>query len=76
MTDPTDSLEMKVLSELNSRTLVNGAPIDPDLISQALGISSDDLRIVLSKLEPRGLIRSDSNRLIGLTAAGHEHLSG
>ena len=76
MTDPTDSLEMRVLSELNSRTLVNGAPIDPDLISEALGISSDDLRSVLNKLETRGLVRSDSHQLIGLTPAGHEQISG
>jgi len=44
MSNPSDDIAMKVLSEINSRTLVNGAGIDPGLISSALDISSSDLR--------------------------------
>ena len=43
MVDPTDSIDMQVLSEINSRTLVNGAALDPALISDALNISSTEL---------------------------------
>ena len=53
MVDPTDSIDMQVLSEINSRTLVNGAALDPALISDALNISSTELTSSLGRLERR-----------------------
>ena len=75
MSNPSDDIAMKVLSEINSRTLVNGAGIDPGLISSALDISSSELATILGRLKHQGLVRLDTNNLAGLTPAGHEHMT-
>lgn len=74
MPNPSDELDTQVLSDLNTRTLVDGVPIKIDLISIALGLTPRQLRESLGRLEAQGFVRLAPGECVGLTPLGHQHL--
>ena len=75
MADPEDDFDTQVLSDINGRTLVNGASIDPDLVSGTLKATPERVREVLTRLQSKGLVTIESDWRDTLTPAGHEYLA-
>lgn len=70
-----DDIDMRVLLDLNTRTLVNGAAVDTNLIATAMGLSSSQLRDTLNRLQQRQFVTLDTIDRVGLTPQGHEYLT-
>ena len=75
MPDPSDDLDTQVLSDINSRTLVDGAGIEPGLITNDLHVAPALLHDSLMRLQRRGHVRLEPGGLVGITADGHRALS-
>ena len=76
MADPADDFDTQVLSDINGRTLVKGASIDPDLVSGTLKVTPEKVRESLTRLQSKGLVTLESDWKVSLTPAGHEYLAG
>ena len=71
MTATGDDLDARVLSEINSRTLVNGTPIDTALVAKALNLDESQSDASFARLKQKGLVRLTSAHRVTITPAGH-----
>src|SRR3569833_1779491 len=74
MSDPSDDLDTQVLSDINSRTLVDGAGIEPGLITNALHVDPALLHDSQMRLQRRGHVRMEPGGLVGFSSDLHRAL--
>jgi hypothetical protein len=63
-------IDMRVLLDLNTRTIADGAAADTELVARALGLSASQLRDSLNRLQQQRLVTLESVDLVGLTTLG------